>query len=82
MITKYTPAEKMSLTELKTTAKKRGYIVEKLDGEIEIYPKGKRGDASYYTDDALDACKTMRLDYVVISAFRQLVCLGRQRAGM
>ena len=64
MITKYTPAEKMPLTELKTAAKKRGYIVKKLDGEIEIYPKGKRGDASYFTDDALDAFKTMRMDFV------------------
>ena len=53
-----------TLTDLKTAAKQRGYIVKKLDGEIEIYPKGKRGDASYFTTEPLDALQSMKLDYV------------------
>lgn len=56
--------ETMTMTDLKTAAKRRGYIVKKLDGEIEIYPKGKRGDASYFTTDTDDAFQTMRLDFV------------------
>jgi hypothetical protein len=53
-----------TLTDLKQSAILRGYIVKKLDGEIEIYPKGKRGDASYFTTDTVDAFQTMRLDFV------------------
>lgn len=55
----------MTLTDLKTAAKKRGYIVKKLDGEIEIYPKGKRGDASYFTTDTDDAFDTMKADFAI-----------------
>lgn len=55
--------ENMTMTDLKTAAKKRGYIVKKLDGEIEIYPKGKRGDASYFTTDTDDAFDTMKADF-------------------
>ena len=54
----------MTLTDLKQSAKNRGYTVNKIDGEIEIYPKGKRGDASYFTTDTVDAFQTMRLDFV------------------
>jgi len=55
--------ENMTLTDLKTAAKRRGYIVKKLDGEIEIYPKGKRGDASYFAADTEDAYQTMKADF-------------------
>ena len=54
----------MTMTDLKPIAKRLGYIVKKLDGEIEIYPKGKRGDASYFTTEVDDAFQTMRLDFV------------------
>lgn len=54
----------LTLTDLKQAAKNREYIVKKLDGEIEIYPKGKRGVASYFTADTVDAFQTMRLDFV------------------
>ena len=54
----------LTLTDLKTAAKQRGYTVNKIDGEIEIYPKGKRGVASYFTPDTVDAFQTMRLDFV------------------
>jgi len=56
--------ETMTMTDLKPIAKRLGYIVKKLDGEIEIYPKGKRGDASYFTTEVDDAFQTMRLDFV------------------
>lgn len=55
--------ESMTLTDLKTAAKRRGYMTKKLDGEIEIYPKGKRGAASYFTDDTEDAYWTMKADF-------------------
>lgn len=55
----------MTLTDLKEAAKRRNYIVRKLGGEIEIYPKGRRGDASYFTNDVDDAFQTMRGDWAV-----------------
>jgi hypothetical protein len=60
----------MTLTYLKEAAKRRGYIVKKTDGEIEIYPKGKRGDASYFTNDTNDAFSTMRADFASRQAER------------
>ena len=60
----------MTLTELKTAAKKRGYLVKKLDDEIEIYPKGKRGDASYFTTEVDDAFGTMKADFASRQAER------------
>lgn len=54
----------MTMTTLRLAAKKRGYIVKKLDGEIEIYPKGERGEASYFTNEVDDAFNTMREDFV------------------
>lgn len=63
-------ADPMTMTDLKTAAKKRGYIVKKLDGEIEIYPKGKRGDASYFTNDTDDAFDTLKADFASRQAER------------
>lgn len=60
----------MTMTELKTAAKKRGYIVRKLDGEIEIYPKGKRGDSSYFTNEVDDAFETLKADFASRQAER------------
>ena len=60
----------MTMTYLKTAAKKRGYIVKKLDGEIEIYPKGKRGDASYFTNEVDDAFQSMKADFASRQAGR------------
>lgn len=62
--------ETMTMTYLKEAAKRRGYIVKKLDGEIEIYPKGKRGDASYFTNDTNDAFDTMKADFASRQAGR------------
>lgn len=63
-------ADPMTLKDLKTAAKRRGYMVRKLDGEIEIYPKGKRGDASYFTNEVDDAFQTMRADFASRQADR------------
>ena len=60
----------MTMTYLKEAAKRRGYIVRKLDGEIEIYPKGKRGDASYFTTDTDDAFQSMKADFASRQAGR------------
>jgi len=62
--------ETMTMTDLKTFAKRLAYIVKKLDGEIEIYPKGKRGDASYFTTDTDDAFQTMKADFASRQAER------------
>lgn len=56
--------ETVTMTTLRLAAKRRGYIVKKLDGEIEIYPKGKRGDASYFTNEVDDAFETLKADFV------------------
>lgn len=60
----------MTLTYLKEAAKRRGYIVKKTDGEIEIYPKGNRGDASYFTNEVDDAFDTMKADFASRQAER------------
>jgi len=41
-------------SDLQARAKSFDYVVRILDGEIEAYPKGLRGDASYFTDDDQD----------------------------
>ena len=60
----------MTMTDLKTAAKRRGYMVKKTEGEIEIYPKGKRGDASYFTNDTDDAFDTLKADFASRQAKR------------
>jgi len=60
----------MTLKDLKTAAKRRGYMVRKTEGEIEIYPKGKRGDASYFTNDTDDAFETLKADFASRQAGR------------
>jgi len=49
-----------TLKNVKDVAKKFGYTVRKNDNELELYPKGQRGDKSYYTDDYGDAICTVR----------------------
>ena len=60
----------MTLKDLKTAAKRRGYMVRKTEGEIEIYPKGQRGDASYFTNDTDDAFDTLKADFASRQAKR------------
>ena len=45
----------MSLVELRRVLKTWGYCLKKDGDELEIYPKGKRGALSYFTDDKNDA---------------------------
>ena len=36
------------------------YQLKSLDGEFEVYPKGQRGEKSYFTNDLIDAINTAR----------------------
>ena len=45
---------KMTKSELTDRAKNLGYSIKILDGEIEAYPKGMRGDASIFESDDAD----------------------------
>lgn len=42
---------KITKSDLQARAKNYGYTVRILDGEIEAYPTGNRGDASYFACD-------------------------------
>lgn len=53
---------------MKALIKKWGYVANFDGGEVEIYPKGKRGAGSYFASDKRDAVKTAREE--AISAFR------------
>ncbi len=57
-----------SQKEVKTLVKKWGYLAKFSDGEVEIFPKGKRGACSYYASDKQDAVRTAREE--AIAAFR------------
>ena len=48
--------------------KKWGYLAKFGDGQVEIYPKGKRGLCSYFASDKQDAVRTAREE--AIAAFR------------
>lgn len=59
----FTPTITITLAELKTAARQRGYVARKQDGEFEIYPKGERGGESYFTADITDAFQTLRVSF-------------------
>ena len=50
----------VTIKELKDGLKKWGRLMKIEGEEIEVYPKGKRGALSYFTDDRLDALSTAR----------------------
>ena len=50
---------KFTLADLKSHAKSKGYTVRVLDGEIECYPTGKRGDASYFETNDEDGRRSV-----------------------
>jgi hypothetical protein len=54
--------------DVKTLVKKWGYLAKFSDGEVEVYPKGKRGSRSYFASDSQDAVRTAREE--AIAAFR------------
>jgi hypothetical protein len=54
---------KPTFAQLKGWAKQRGYMAKKTDGEYEIYPKGGRGDRSYFTNCTKDAADTLKVEF-------------------
>ena len=59
----YNEAPTMTLAELKKAAKTRNFVVRKDGDEIEIYPKGRRGDQSYFGEDTADMFATMNINF-------------------
>lgn len=68
-IMKWKYADPMTLKDLKTAAKRRGYMVKKTEGEIEIYPKGGR-DYGHFSSNTDDAFQTMKADFASRQAER------------
>jgi len=54
--------------DAKTLLKRWGYLAKFGDGEVEIYPKGKRGECSYFAADNRGAVRTAREE--AVAAFR------------
>lgn len=50
----------MTMREAREYLKEVNYVLRKLDDEIEVYPKGNRGDASHFSEDLRDAVHTAR----------------------
>jgi len=53
---------KHTATSARPFLKAAGYMLKHEDGEWEIYPKGRRGDQSYFTGSLCDAVATARFD--------------------
>ena len=52
----------MTDTDLRKLLKTWGWILRKDGDEYEVYPKGKRGDLSYFTNDRQDALDTAKAE--------------------
>lgn len=50
----------MTDKELRKLLKTCGWMLRKDGNEYEVYPKGKRGDLSYFTNDRQDALNTAK----------------------
>jgi len=59
----------MTLKDLKTAAKRRGYMVKKTENEIEIYPKGGR-DYGHFSSDTDNAFEALKADFASRQAER------------
>lgn len=51
---------KITQAEARKTLAEVGYQLKSLDGEFEVYPKGQRGEKSYFTNDLIDAINSAR----------------------
>lgn len=55
---------KRSLKELKAACSRVNHVLVKDGDEYEVYPRGKRGAASYFTTDASDAVTTAQAEFI------------------
>lgn len=51
---------KITQAEARKTLASIGYQLKVADGEFEVYPKGQRGEKSYFTNDLIDAINSAR----------------------
>lgn len=61
-----------TLRDVKEVCRKYGYVCKTSpDKELEVYPKGYRDTASYFTDDRYDAIVTVRTS--AVAAYKEMM---------